>query len=180
MMPTIGPPSVTRIEPTFASTMRLIASRTVSDASIRRTSLPLPLRMSETRAIAFSSRRRLLDGSSGARADRRGSLTEFAARRKTREYGRRQARLSLTSRRRGCATARSGQRRFPPRKEQHLSITTDFLSAFFEDAEERGSIEEADLETFVLEHDLDPDEIRRELAAREIAVRVDDDEPDLD
>jgi len=84
----------------------------------------------------------------------------------------------------GCATSRSGQRRVPPRKEQHLSITTDFLSAFLDDAEERGSIEEADLETFALEHDLDLDDVRRELAVREVVVRADEDEdedePDLD
>ena len=64
------------------------------------------------------------------------------------------------------------------RKEQHLSTTIDFLSAFLDEAEERGSVEEAELEAFALEHDLEPEEIRGELVARDVAVRHADDDDD--
>src|SRR5437868_12712282 len=50
MIPTTSPSRVTRIEPTFCSTIVLIASNTVADASIFRTSPCLPRRISETRA----------------------------------------------------------------------------------------------------------------------------------
>src|SRR5438105_989652 len=71
-MPASLPFSVTRRAPTFDSTMRLIASKTVASASIWRTALPFS---SRTLAISFMSRRSLheivLDGNlSGAhRAD---------------------------------------------------------------------------------------------------------------
>src|SRR4051812_19859576 len=50
MIPTTSSSRVTRIEPTFCSTIFLIASNTVAEASILRTSLCLPRRISETRA----------------------------------------------------------------------------------------------------------------------------------
>src|SRR3954447_10206029 len=51
MIPTTWSPSVTRIDPTFSSTIRLIASKTVAEASILRTSPPFLRRISETRAM---------------------------------------------------------------------------------------------------------------------------------
>jgi len=79
---------------------------------------------------------------------------------------------------------RSGKRLNHPRKEQHLSITTDFLSAFLDEAEDRGSLDGAELEAFALEHDLDLEELRGELAARDVAVQADEADdpavPDLD
>src|SRR5262245_46247167 len=63
-------------------------------------------------------------------------------------------------------------------KGEALSTTTDFLSAFLDDIEERGSVDEAELEAFALEHALDVEELRTELVARE--VRIDDSEPELD
>src|SRR5512132_2326167 len=57
MIPTTSSPSVTRIEPTFLSTIFLIASKTVDEASILRTSVPFPRRISETRLIPDFNRR---------------------------------------------------------------------------------------------------------------------------
>src|SRR3954463_12065754 len=54
MIPTTSPSRVTRIEPTFCSTIFLIASNTVADASIFRTSACLPRRISETCAKAVT------------------------------------------------------------------------------------------------------------------------------
>ena len=53
-------------------------------------------------------------------------------------------------------------------------MTTDFLSAFLDEAEERGSVDQAELEVFALEHDLELEELRRELATRDIATRAED------
>ena len=69
-------------------------------------------------------------------------------------------------------------RQLPQMKGEALSTTTDFLSAFLEDAEERGSVDEAELEAFALEHALDVEELRSELTARE--VRIENSEPELD
>jgi RNA polymerase primary sigma factor len=63
-------------------------------------------------------------------------------------------------------------------KGEALSITTDFLSTWLDDAEERGTIDEAELEAFALEHALDAEDLRTELAARDVTIR--DDEPELD
>src|SRR6266508_2701567 len=52
MIPTALSPSVTRIDPTFISTIFVIASNTVADASILRTPPPFPRRISEMRAMA--------------------------------------------------------------------------------------------------------------------------------
>src|SRR5438093_1240070 len=52
MIPTTLSPSVTRIDPTFISTIFVIASNTVADASILRTPPPFPRRISEMRAMA--------------------------------------------------------------------------------------------------------------------------------
>ncbi len=65
-------------------------------------------------------------------------------------------------------------------KGEALSITTDFLSTWLDEAEERGTIDEAELEAFALEHALDAEDLRTELAAREITVREDEPELDLD
>src|SRR3954469_12793686 len=54
MIPTTSSSRVTRIDPTFCSTIFLIASNTVADASIFRTSLCLPRRISETCAKAVT------------------------------------------------------------------------------------------------------------------------------
>src|SRR5258708_2648256 len=58
MIPVTSPPSVTRIEPTFASTIFTSASYTVADDSILRTSLLFPRRISETCAIGLTLLRR--------------------------------------------------------------------------------------------------------------------------
>jgi RNA polymerase primary sigma factor len=65
-------------------------------------------------------------------------------------------------------------------KGEALSITTDFLSTWLDEAEERGTIDEAELEAFALEHVLDAEDLRTELAAREITVREDEPELELD
>src|SRR6266545_5387997 len=62
MIPTTSSPSVTRIEPTFTSTIRLIASKTVAEASILRTSTPLPRRISETRPMGKPYGKALAEG----------------------------------------------------------------------------------------------------------------------
>ena len=65
-------------------------------------------------------------------------------------------------------------------KGEALTTSTDVLSVFLDDAEERGSVEEAELEAVAVEHELEVDELRSELAAREIEIRQEDDEPELD
>jgi RNA polymerase primary sigma factor len=65
------------------------------------------------------------------------------------------------------------------RKGVALTTATEVLSVFLDDAEERGSVEEAELEAYALEHELEVDELRSELAARDVEIR-EEEEPELD
>src|ERR687885_40656 len=71
----------------------------------------------------------------------------------------------------------------PPRKEQRklTNLAELTLAAFVEEAEEAGAVEEATLEAYAVEHELDDEELgalRTELETRGVdVVKPADDEP---